>query len=176
MFHLVRVGLQGVIGRFRAVDAARYDRGHEVVVRTVRGLELGEVLGQSDTGASDGDLLRAVTTQDRLLSQRLGIRRDEAYQACVDLLSERQLPAVLTDVEPLFDGRSLYFYFLGDTPPEVEALTAELAMAYESRAKIGAFAETLSEGCGPGCGTEEAKGQGGCSSCASCAVASACKS
>ena len=35
------------------------------------------------------------------------------------------------DVEHLFDGRSLFFHFLGDVPPEVEAVTQELAEAYE---------------------------------------------
>ena len=42
------------------------------------------------------------------------------------------------------------------------------------RKEFRRFADTLSEGCGPGCGTEEAMGQGGCESCTSCAVASAC--
>ena len=112
-----------------------------------------------------------MATQDELLAERLDRRRDEAYDACVALLAERGVPAVLTDVELLFDGRGLYFHFLGDPPPEAEALTAELAEAYEATAQIGRFAETLAEGCGPGCGTAEAKGQGGCDSCSTCAVA-----
>ena len=37
---------------------------------------------------------------------------------------------------------------------------------YEADVQFRKFAETLTEGCGPGCGTEEAKGQGGCDSCA----------
>ena len=90
------------------------------------------------------------------------------------LLAEHKLPAVLVDVEHLFDGQGLFFYFLGDVPPEVEAYTGRLAEAYETKVQFRKFTETLIEGCGPGCGTEEAKGQGGCDSCTSCAVASAC--
>jgi hypothetical protein len=78
------------------------------------------------------------------------------------------------DVECLFDGRTLCFYFLGQVDPAVAALTDELAQLYDARAQIGRFADTLSAGCGPDCGTESAAG-GGCTSCATgCAVAGAC--
>ena len=43
-YHLVRVGAMGQVGRFAAVDAVRYPRHSRVVVRTRRGLEVGEVL------------------------------------------------------------------------------------------------------------------------------------
>src|SRR4051794_28895219 len=42
--HLVRVGVLGHVGRFTSVDATRFPRGARVVVRTSRGLELGEIL------------------------------------------------------------------------------------------------------------------------------------
>lgn len=173
---IVRVGNLGHVGRFRSAVGVLCRRGERVIVRTARGLEIGEVLEASEAGGtSDGELLRKMSKQDELLAERLASRSNEAYQACAGLLAERGVPAVLTDVELLFDGRGLYFHFLGDPPPEAEALTAELAEAYEATAQIGRFAETLAEGCGPGCGTEEAKGQGGCDSCTSCAVAAACK-
>jgi hypothetical protein len=74
----------------------------------------------------------------------------------------------LLDVEHLFDGQSLYFYFLGETPPELDSLTAELADVYEAKAQLQKFADTLTAGCGPHCGTEEGGGcgSGGCSTCA----------
>jgi cell fate regulator YaaT (PSP1 superfamily) len=180
MHHYVRVGLHGQVGRFQSADAARYARGTRVIVRTVRGLETGEVLSAAESsaaplnGLADGQLLRGMSPQDHLLAARLDQRRDEAYDACVAMLAEEGHSAVLMDVEPLFDGRGLYFHFLGDVPPEVERLTTQLAEAYEAKAQIGRFAETLSEGCGPGCGTEEAKGQGGCATCVGCAVSGAC--
>ena len=147
-----------------------------VICRTGRGLEVGEVLSPAeaiDAAPSDGTLLRRVTTQDDLLIARLEKNRDEAYQACALWLAERQMPAVLVDVEHLFDGQSLYFYFLGEAGPELDALTAELADAYEAKAQLQKFAETLIAGCGPHCGTEEG---GGCGSggCSTCAVLGAC--
>src|SRR6185369_4710142 len=115
----------------------------------------------------DGQVLRRVTIEDNLLIARLEKNRLEAYLACTDRLAERGIPAILLDVEHLFDGRSLYFYFLGDTTPELDALTAELAEVYEAKAQLQKFADTLTAGCGPNCGTEEGGGcgTGGCSTC-----------
>lgn len=130
----------------------------------------------SDSPAeADGEVLRLVTVEDELLAERLERRRDQAFTECVRLLASHGLKAPLVDVELLIDGQGLYFYFLGEVSPEVDALTAELAKTYDTTVKFREFSDTLLEGCGPGCGTEEAVGQGGCSSCASCAVASACK-
>jgi hypothetical protein len=114
-----------------------------------------------------------VTVADDLLLSRLEKNRERAYRACAERLAERGIPTVLLDVEHLFDGQSLYFYFLGETVPELDAITAELAEAYEAKAQLQKFAETLVAGCGPHCGTEEAAGCG--SSCGSCAVTGACE-
>lgn len=175
--HLVRIGVLGHVGRFTSVDGRAYPRGSRVVCRTVRGLELGEVLSTAGVMAeqADGVLLRAMTVEDDLLQSRLEKNRRQAFDACTALLRERGAAAVLMEVEQLFDGSSLYFYFLGDVPPEAEALVGELTETYEAEARLRSFADTLSAGCGPGCGTEEAAGCGTAGSgCASCAVSGAC--
>jgi len=175
--HLVRVGALGQVGRFASADALRYPRGVRVVVRTDRGLEAGEVLAQATIapGPSDGTIVRRLAVEDDLLLARLAQRRDEAFDACVQRIRQRQLPASLMEVEPLLDG-TLVFYFLGAGSHELAQLTDELAEAYEAKAQLRRFAETLTQGCGPDCGTEQATG-GGCGSCATgCAVADACGS
>ncbi len=172
--YLVRVGVLGHVGRFAPVDAASYRRGARVVCRTVRGLEVGEVLAEAaEEREADGALMRRVTVEDDLLLERLARHREEAFEACTQLLAERGVPAMLMEVEHLLDGASIYFYFLGDPPAAAEAITAELAEAYEAKVQFRRFAETLTEGCGPGCGTDDA--ENGCgATCGSCAVLSAC--
>jgi hypothetical protein len=187
----------GQIGRFAAVDAIGYRRHHRVIVRTRRGLETGEILvppetvttgvpttGILATGALnlgvepdrvDGQILRGMTPQDQLLEARLGTRRQAAYTACVELLEQRKLTDLLIDVEHLFDGQGLYFYFLGEVTPELDKITSQLAETYEAKVQFRKFTETLLAGCGPNCGTEAAAGQGGCESCSHCEVALACK-
>jgi hypothetical protein len=176
--HLVRVGALGVVGRFDTAEADLYPRHARVVVRTGRGVEIGEVLAppeqQSETATSDGTILRAMTIEDRLLESRLAKNSHAAYDACQQRLNAMGLSACLMDVEHLFDGRTLIFYFLGDVPPQVEHLTAELTEIYEAEAHFRSFTDVLTHGCGPGCGTESAEGHG-CGSCSTgCAVASAC--
>jgi len=175
--HLVRVGALGSVGRFSSVDARIYPRHSRVVVRTGRGLELGEVLAEPgeerDGQPGDGSLLRGVTTSDELLAARLEKNRQSAFDACSARLAALDLPTTLMDVEHLFDGRTLLFYFLGEVTPELEELTAELAEIYEAKVQFRKFAEAVTQGCGPDCGVGDA--HGGCSSCATgCAVASAC--
>ena len=96
------------------------------------------------------------------------------FHACESLLAERGISATLVDVEHLFDGESIYFYFLGETTPELEAITTQLAETYERKVRFKKFAETLANGCGPDCGT----GESGCSSggCGSCSLAGGCGS
>ena len=177
-FHLVRVGIFGQVGRFAAVDQARYPRASRVIVRTARGLEVGEVLTPPgdvhEIADVDGSLLRRMTVEDELLESRLRKNRLSALDACQARLDTAGLDVALMDVEQLFDGRSLVFYFLGPPLPELDAITSELAEVYDAEAQIRQFASTLTEGCGPGCGTESAEGHG-CTSCASgCAIAEAC--
>lgn len=176
--HFVRLGALGHVGRFTVVDPSTFKRGAKVICRTCRGLEVGEVLGHVRRywrhEDSDGSVLRALTEQDELLIERLERYRDDAFLACKTELEKRRIAATLVDVEHLFDGKTLYFYFLGAVPDEVGHITAELANAYDAKARFRQFTDTVTRGCGPGCGTEESAGCD--SACDLCAAAAICKS
>ncbi len=175
--HFVRIGILGHIGRFTAADRQQFAHGRRVVCRTSRGLEIGEVLGLAEELSServaDGTLLRSLTTEDELLLARIEKNQAEAYSACVSLLEQRKINATLMDVEHLFDGQSLYFYFLGEVTPEIEEITRDLSEAYESKVRFRQFADAVTRGCGPDCGTESATGCG--TGCDSCSIAAACQ-
>jgi cell fate regulator YaaT (PSP1 superfamily) len=176
----------GQVSRFGASDGHRYARGARVVCRTERGLEVGEILAPINdelasskfAGATPGTILRRVTIEDDLLLARLEKNRQQAFADCEALLIQKNIPAALAEVELLFDGQSLLFYFLGETTPEIDSLTAELASTYAAGVQFHKFVDLLTTGCGPGCGTPEAEG-GACGTgpgggCAGCAVAAAC--
>jgi len=174
-YFLLRVGPFGQIGRF-AAEGLQLQRGRAVVCRTDRGLELGEVLTHERNGdkplPADGFIERATTVQDDLWLTRINQTRESAYRACVKRLAEAHPEVKLAEVECLFDGKSLYFYFLGDVPPQVESMTEELAQTYDAKAQLRRFTDAVEVGCGPGCGTDAAKG---CSSdCTQCGVAGEC--
>ena len=152
-----------------------------VVVRSRRGLEVGEVLAEPDgrrplSARIVGQILRRMSVQDDLLEARLERRRHEAFDGVPSSCwRTRASTAALVDVEHLFDGEGLFFYFLGD-PPQAGGRRSPAGWPRPTRRPSSSASSPTrsSEGCGPGCGTEEAKGQGGCASCTSCAVASAC--
>ena len=116
-----------------------------------------------------------MTVEDELVLARIERRRDSAFAACQTLLNDRRIPATLIDVEHLFDGRGLYFYFLGPSSSELDLLTSELAETYEAEVQFRDFTQAVTDGCGPGCGTDEASGGGcGAGTCSTCSVASFC--
>ena len=175
--HLVKIGLMGAVGHFDSADFGIYPRDSRVICRTGRGLEWGQVVcpleDEFGNGVKvDGQILRRVGSDDELILERLERHRDKAFHACQNLISERQLPGVLVDVEHLFDGESVYFYFLGEVDARLEAITNELASTYERKVRFKKFAEKLASGCGPDCGTGESKCSTG--GCASCGLASGC--
>jgi cell fate regulator YaaT (PSP1 superfamily) len=176
MIHHVRVGILGHVGRYISSGGLRFQRGARVICRTGRGLEVGEVLTVPPLGSAtqpvDGQLLRPLAAEDLLLLERLERHREEAYVACTERLRQLKIDTTLVDVEHLFDGSSLYFYFLGSIPPEVEGLTEELAAIYATKVQFHRFSDVLTEGCGPTCGTEDAAGCG--NSCEGCSLARAC--
>ena len=174
----VRYGSLGSLGRFATVDATGYPRGTRVVLRSEQGLQLGEVLaGDAQDDAEPqtraGVILRAMTVEDSLLEARIEKHAEQALAACDARLAALGVSSVLVDVEPLFDGTTLVFYFLGERTPEVDQVLDDLAEAYESKAQFRAYAQALTDGCGPDCGSGDG---GNCASCTSgCAIATACK-
>ena len=149
-----------------------------MICRSTRGLEFGSVLNQLQSDPPSipvaGQILRVATAEDHLLWSRLQKHRVEAIDRCQALLDEQQVSAILMDCEVLFDGQSIFFYFLGEPSEEVEQLTSQLAQEYEATVQLQKFAEAMTLGCGPDCGTKE----GGCEAggCSTCSLAKACKS
>lgn len=179
--YLVRVGVFGQVGRFRTVEPTKLLRSARVVCRTQRGIEVGQVLAASKSPTSDHDLadgriLRKMTSEDELLWGHLERLASQSLAACQQWLHAEGITALLIDVEPLLDGKTLYFHFLSEVSPKVQEHLDSLVNIYEREARQSKFAQLLEHGCGPGCGTENAKN--GCSSrggCAVCQVASKCK-
>ena len=180
LMHLffLRIGSLGEIHVASGTD--RLPRGRRVIVRTGRGVELGEVVGPiaADRFSSPSvQILRPTTDEDELLIRRLDRHKRRAVEACRDALKQAASPAVLIDVDQLFDGGTLVMHFLGEADAEAETITSKIAAEYEAVVQSRHFAKLLSDGCGPGCGTEEGGGCGtssnagsGCSTCSGCGV------
>jgi cell fate regulator YaaT (PSP1 superfamily) len=172
--YLVRTGAFGSVALFDAPDAVTVARHGRVICRTRRGLEVGQVLAPSRLPAADvkGTILRPMTPGDELVWARIERDKDDAWQQCAGLLRQHRLEIALVDAELLFDGQSLYFYFLGELPERLDAVLHQLAQAYEAQVRFREFTAAVNDGCGPDCGTELAAGCG--SACGTCALSGSC--
>ncbi len=179
--YLVRIGTTHAVGRFVSTELADLGRGTKVICRSHRGLESGTILGLSRLSPddvarlADGKLLRRMTSEDGLLWSQMLVLGRRAAEECSRWLASNGLDATLLEVEPLMDGRTLYFHFLNDVEPEVQQHLDKLVEVYQQSISESQFAKLLAHGCGPGCGTENANQTCGTSSgCAVCQIASAC--
>ncbi len=148
-----------------------------MICRTERGLEIGTVLCESiaDDLSEAGRFLRPADANDELLWRKLQELSREAAGACEGYLRDKGLDDVLLDVEPMLDGRTLYFHFLGEPSQAASERIADLAEVYRQSVIASPFAQQVEVGCGPGCGTESKSGCGTSGGCAVCTVASKCR-
>ena len=125
---LVRYGLMGHVGWF-ALDAGfgpGFERGRAVVVRTSRGVELGEVLVVLDASAPGVRsriaedsidafrVLRSAGDDDLALGREVDRLRESRFDACRRIVAEAGWPLELIDVEPLLDQTTVLHYLGGD--------------------------------------------------------------
>lgn len=178
-FYMARFGVQGNVVSIQAGNIA-LERGDEIICRTHRGIELGEVLAPTQVGVAEinppGKYIRRVRPEDQLLWKQLVSLSVDASRDCQAFLSDKGLPDFLIEVEPLIDGRTLYFHFIGEPSPETESYVQELSEIYQKKVAASKFAKLLEHGCGPGCGTKDKSGCGTSGGCAVCAVTGGCGS
>jgi cell fate regulator YaaT (PSP1 superfamily) len=139
---IVRHGAMRFLGEFDPADGA-YARGQEVVVRTERGLELGEVLCPATPRAVEllaeptkGRILRTLTPEDRAGRDRLQAQEEMELETCCKFVAQRKLQMELVDVEHLFGGERIIFYFLAEKRVDFRELVKDLARTYQTRIEM----------------------------------------
>jgi len=140
--YVVRFGRMRLLGVFRQKDSnARYRRDQEVIVRTDRGMEAGTVLSELPGSGEDvrgvrGQVLRPMSADDRLECRRLAEGSQAEFEICHRLIQKRQLAMQLIDVEHIFGGERVIFYFLADGRVDFRDLVKDLAREYQTRIEM----------------------------------------
>jgi cell fate regulator YaaT (PSP1 superfamily) len=139
---IVRHGAMRFLGEFDP-DGGNYPRGAEVVVRTDRGLELGEVLCPSTPRALEllneptrGRIVRSLTDKDRDERDRVRQAERREMETCARFVAQRRLQMELVDVEHLFGGERIVFYFLAEKRVDFRELVRDLAREYQTRIEM----------------------------------------
>ena len=157
---VVRYGLMGTVGQFRHNLKAPPTPGMEVVVRTDRGVELGQVVADvcEKTGCRglapgklaeflkangpeypfrrDGKVLRQANHQDIIDHRHLaGSAREEAA-FCRQQVEELKLKMKLVAVEHLLGGERIIFCFSAESRVDFRELVRRLAAQYRTRIEM----------------------------------------
>lgn len=141
--YIVRHGIMRFLGEFEPVAETPYRRGNDVVIRTERGLELGHILCDANPRAVEmlteptrGQILRPLTGDDQQQIGRLREREHVEFDTCARYIDQRRLQMELVDVEHLFGGERIVFYFLAEKRVDFRELVKDLAREYQTRIEL----------------------------------------
>jgi cell fate regulator YaaT (PSP1 superfamily) len=139
---IARHGAMRLLGEFDGEEDS-YCRGEEVVVRTERGLELAQLLCPATPQAvaliaepTRGRIVRVLNEHDRTERDRLCEVEERELETCGRFVEQRRLQMELVDVEHLFGGERIVFYFLAEKRVDFRELVKDLAREYQTRIEM----------------------------------------
>jgi hypothetical protein len=162
-----------------ATDTGPWQRGDRIVFESTRGLELGIVVGVSDAVPTSHEealpilSVRRATAAEVRLADELTVACRSAIERCQSALDGLHEGDVLLEIEPMLDGATFYFHFLGEPSFAAAEQLPHLSEICSDILGRSALARVLEPGCGAGCGTSK----GGCGTgggCGSCSAAGRC--
>ncbi len=179
---LVRYGKMGIIGWFVHEEKNMPKASSKVMIKTERGLEIGEVVGKFcyksgvfkksedavvdyyEVGKADcpvtggGKFVRYATEQDLSEEHHINLGAQQELAKCKQLIKELNLPMKLVDIEHVFGGERVIFYFTSESRIDFRELVKRLAKEFQTRiemrqvgsrdaAKIAADIESCGQAC-----------------------------
>jgi len=132
-------------GRVYYFDSAGIDLevNAYVVVKTARGLELGEVVISpkqvlsSEVTKPLKQIVRKADAEDVKRAQELEVKEREALVECGKRVAKLNLPMKLLSAEYSLDGSHLTFFFSSTERVDFRELVRELASHFKTRVELG---------------------------------------
>ena len=142
--YIVRYGATRHLGEFSSRLRDPLLRNARVVVRSPRGHEVGEVLCPATDrtreylGSTEeaGHILREISEDDSRKLDDVRSQEPEEFLGCREMIRERNLQMQLIDVEHLFGGERLVFYYLAESRVDFRELVKALASRYRTRIEM----------------------------------------
>ncbi len=141
--YIVRHGTMRFLGEFEAAGEGTYRRGDDVIIRSERGLEVGEVMCETNpravellTEPTHGQVMRLMSAEDDVQLANLRASEQHEMDSCCRIIAQRQLQMELVDVEHLFGGERVVFYFLAEKRVDFRDLVKDLAREYRTRIEM----------------------------------------
>jgi cell fate regulator YaaT (PSP1 superfamily) len=141
--YLVRYGVMRHLAILSARGGLTLARGAQVIARTSRGLEVGEVLcevGQDKSdeskATSEGQILREMTPEDANEAAHLQASAKNEFNLCRQHVEQLGLQMQLVDVEHLFGGERIIVYYLAEGRIDFRELVKRLAGEFQTRIEM----------------------------------------
>jgi cell fate regulator YaaT (PSP1 superfamily) len=141
--YVVRTGVMRALGVYTAGRDETYLRGANVVVRTDRGMEVGEVLCESNEAAlahmkdpGHGQILREMSADDARDRSRLLDQARKEFLTCQRLIEQEKLEMKLIDVEHIQGGERIVVYYLAENRIDFRELVRQLAAEFQTRVEM----------------------------------------
>jgi cell fate regulator YaaT (PSP1 superfamily) len=141
--YVVRYGRMRFLGEYTGLADQDHPRGQQVVIRSDRGTELGDVLCPSSDRTTkflpdpvQGVILRLATSEDREHETRLSEDRKKAFKTCQELIAKRRLQMDLVDLEIIHGRERVVFYYLAEKRVDFRELVKDLARVLRTRIEM----------------------------------------
>ncbi len=141
---VVRYGSMRHLGEFSARRNQPLRRGDEVIVRSERGVEWGTVLCDATVAtreylgskAASGRILRTVSDEDRRSREELADREKTSFREAQRMIDERHMQMQLVDIEQVFGGERIVFYYLAEQRVDFRELVKGMAREFNTRIEM----------------------------------------
>ncbi|MHC5061368.1 MAG: PSP1 domain-containing protein [Planctomycetota bacterium] len=157
---LIRYGRMGLLGWFEHKQSRIPKTQSRVVIKTDRGLEMGELVGQFNYRGgyfksspeqvldyygkaqkdppltSGGTFVRFATAEDLMEEEHLDASAAEEMQCCQRFVKDMKLPMKIIDAEHVFGGERIIIYFTSSGRVDFRELVKRLAREYQTRIEL----------------------------------------
>lgn len=142
--YVVRYGVNRLLGEFLVKGQQQFRRDDAVIIRSDRGVELGTVLCPATESTRDylelkgesGKILRNANDDDYLKIDELKTQERNEFTGCGEMIAERKLQMKLVDVEHIYGGERIVFYYLAEKRVDFRELVKALAKKYRTRIEM----------------------------------------
>jgi cell fate regulator YaaT (PSP1 superfamily) len=141
--YVVRYGRMRFLGEYKGLADHDHARGQQVVVRSDRGTELGEILcpvteqtARFMPNPAQGEILRLTTPADQDQETRLAEDHKPVFSTCQELIAKRRLQMNLVDVELILGRERVVFYYLAEKRVDFRELVKDLARVLRTRIEM----------------------------------------
>jgi cell fate regulator YaaT (PSP1 superfamily) len=141
--YVVRHGVMRNLGVFSPRGRDVFARGDQVIARTFRGLEAGEVLCDATDESiaqlvdpKQGQILRRLSDDDVRDLRKIFEQERREYTACQQEIERQNLDMQLVDLEHLYGGERVVVYYLAEGRIDFRELVKSLAKEFQTRIEM----------------------------------------